>query len=98
VSDRVECKHPRGERLEVVSGRVECTHPRGKRLKKRLRYDASSGPSAVARRYFELVAQRRASSSFGERNGVKFYPLGIRKEQRLSVELRPWLNAQGRPL
>jgi hypothetical protein len=41
------------------------------------------------------LAQRRASSIFGERNGVKFYPLGIRKEQRLSVELRPFY-AQGR--
>jgi|AntAceMinimDraft_5_1070358.scaffolds.fasta_scaffold10510_6 hypothetical protein len=26
------------------------------------------------------------------------YPLGIRKEQRLSVELRPWLYAQVRAL
>jgi hypothetical protein len=32
MAGRVECTHPRDERLEKVSGRVECTHPRGERL------------------------------------------------------------------
>jgi hypothetical protein len=34
VSDRVECKHPRGERLEEVPGLIECTLPEANGSKK----------------------------------------------------------------